>query len=135
MSRHDGIKRRLGEVRLSAPSPDLRARVLAAAAPLVERRLTWSDRMWFSRGWRIAAASVFVVLLALNWWPPSRATMPDAEVNDPARATITAEAERLASELNMTVEERTLVEEQLLRQFEAERRRRLQPVVNPEGGL
>jgi len=135
MSTHDGIERRLGEVRLSAPSADLRARVLAAAAPLVERRLTWSDRVWFSRGWRVAAASVIVVLLALNWWPPKRATMPDAEVNDTARATIAAEAERLASELNMTLEERTLVEEELLRQFEAQRRQRLEPVVNPEGGL
>ena len=46
------------------PSPDLRARVLRDAA-LAEHTVAWTDRIWFSRGWRISltAATVGAVLL------------------------------------------------------------------------
>lgn len=38
------------------PSPDLRARVLRDAA-LAGHPVAWTDRIWFSRGWRISLTS------------------------------------------------------------------------------
>ena len=35
------------------PSPELRARVLRDS-PLVECPVAWTDRIWFSRGWRLS---------------------------------------------------------------------------------
>ena len=48
------------------PSPDLRARVLRDGA-LVERPLAWTDRIWFSRGWRRSLAAATVGVIALGY--------------------------------------------------------------------
>jgi hypothetical protein len=52
------------------PTVDLRARVLAVAPP-VHHRVTWSDRIWFSRAWRIAAAAAVVSAIAIESLPGS----------------------------------------------------------------
>jgi len=48
------------------PSPDLRARVLRDGA-LVERPLARTDRIWFSRGWRLSLAAMTAGVLALGY--------------------------------------------------------------------
>jgi len=67
------IEKHLRQSRWPNPSPDLRARVLAAA-PRVVGAVTWSDRVWFSRGWRIAAAAVVVGVIAIDLMWPAMAT-------------------------------------------------------------
>ncbi len=62
------IERRLRQVRWPEPAPGLRARVLAAA-PIVDHRVSWSDRVLFSRGWRIAAAAAVIGAIALESVP------------------------------------------------------------------
>ena len=62
------IERRLRQSRGPAPAAELRARVLAAA-PIVDHRVTWSDRVWFSRAWRIAAAAAVVAAIAIESLP------------------------------------------------------------------
>lgn len=62
------IERRLRQGRWPEPGADLRARVLAAV-PIVNRRVTWSDRVWFSRGWRVAAAAAVVAAIAIESLP------------------------------------------------------------------
>jgi hypothetical protein len=48
-----------------APSPQLRDRVLSTgvvAAPTI----TWSDRIWFSRAWRLSALAIALGLVVLD---------------------------------------------------------------------
>jgi hypothetical protein len=59
------VERRVGEIQWPGPSPDLRARVLSTVA-IPERHATWSDRVWFSRGWRLAAAMAVMIALAVE---------------------------------------------------------------------
>jgi hypothetical protein len=49
-------------------SPDVRVRVMAAPMAVPES-ITWSDRLWFSRRWRLSAAAAAIVLVALNQLP------------------------------------------------------------------
>jgi hypothetical protein len=63
-----GIERRLRQSRWPEPSAELRARVLAAA-PIIDHRVTWSDRVWFSRAWRIAAMASVVGGIAIESLP------------------------------------------------------------------
>ena len=58
------IERRLRQARWPEPAAELRARVLAAA-PIVNRPVTWSDRVWFSRAWRVAAAAAAAAAIAI----------------------------------------------------------------------
>src|SRR5204863_9729088 len=44
---------------------DLRARVLSSAAIAAEP-ITWSDRMWFSRAWRLGALATVLVVVAFE---------------------------------------------------------------------
>ena len=48
------------------PSPELRARVLQDSA-LVERPLALTDRVWFSRGWRLSLAAATAGVIALGY--------------------------------------------------------------------
>ena len=57
------IERRLRDARWPEPAGALRVRVLAAAR-VADQRVTWSDRVWFSRAWRIAAAAAVVAAIA-----------------------------------------------------------------------
>jgi hypothetical protein len=59
------IESRLRQVAWPAPSIDLRARVLTAV-PAASPAVSWSDRVWFSGAWRLAAVAALVVLAALN---------------------------------------------------------------------
>jgi hypothetical protein len=49
------------------PSRDLRMRVLAAGQT-TSRAVLWSDRIWFSRGWRSAGATAAIVAIAVGFW-------------------------------------------------------------------
>ena len=79
------LKRRLRAVRWPSPSPELRTRV---AATVVRPQTTaWSDRVWYSRRWRIGMAGAALALVALNVWntpgtgtPASLTTLADVEV-------------------------------------------------------
>jgi hypothetical protein len=48
-----------------APSPGLRDRILSSAV-LAPTPVTWSDRMWFSRAWRMAAVATVLAVIALD---------------------------------------------------------------------
>lgn len=58
------IEDRLRQVSWPSPSAALRDRVLAIA--VVEQRVTWSDRIWFSRAWRLAAVGAAVAVAVLD---------------------------------------------------------------------
>lgn len=46
-------------------SPDVRQRVMSAPVAAVES-ISWSDRVWFSRTWRLAAAALVVLVIVLD---------------------------------------------------------------------
>lgn len=48
------------------PSPELRARVLATSVR--PRQISWSDRAWFSRTWRLGMAAAALAFVALDFW-------------------------------------------------------------------
>lgn len=68
------LEDRVRELNWPAPSEELRARVLAGAS-VQARVLSWSDRVWFSRPWRVSMAAAVLVLLGAqlitNWENPS----------------------------------------------------------------
>ena len=78
----DDIEQQLREAERQEPHRQLRARVLAAAAPLVRPDASRLERMWFSRTWRVAAVLAFFALAGLESassqlvappaWGPSR---------------------------------------------------------------
>jgi hypothetical protein len=49
------------------PDPGFRDRVLAAAVPAVRPSVAWEDRVWYSRGWRLAAVAVSLALVAAEF--------------------------------------------------------------------
>ena len=53
------IERAIRQVAWPDPAPDLRGRVLASAR-LAADGVTWADRIWFSRAWRLACAASVV---------------------------------------------------------------------------
>jgi hypothetical protein len=53
------------------PPAALRLQVLGVAAPLVRSAVSWSDRVWFSRRWRVAVAAVVVAVIALDFASPT----------------------------------------------------------------
>jgi len=59
------LQARLQAIAWPAPSPELRARVLAAG-PLIAPSIAWSDRLWFSRAFRVSLVAVGVGLLTLD---------------------------------------------------------------------
>ncbi len=61
------LEDRIRGVQWPAPSPALRDRTLSGA-PAATAPITWSDRVWFSRGWRMTAAAAGVVLTAASMW-------------------------------------------------------------------
>ena len=66
------LQERLRRATWAAPSPELRARVMTQANVVVAP-IVWTDRIWFSRGWRRGALGTAIVLLAIAVWPLSSA--------------------------------------------------------------
>ena len=64
MNRKD-IENRLRQISRPEPSPGLRDRVLSSAV-VGEQPITWSDRIWFSRAWRVAAVGAVLVIVVLD---------------------------------------------------------------------
>ena len=63
------------------PSSQLRSRVLATVV-VMPVRLTWSDRVWFSRGWRMAGVIAALAIVAAEF-----ASAPDRRgVSEPTPA-------------------------------------------------
>lgn len=59
------LEDRVREYQWPEISADVRQRVMSAGVAGAEP-ITWSDRVWFSRGWRFAAAAAVVVVIALD---------------------------------------------------------------------
>ena len=59
------LERQSRDTAWPALSSDLRTRVLAEAT-VVAPSITWSDRVWFSRTWRLGFTAAAFVLLAIN---------------------------------------------------------------------
>ena len=73
------LKRRLRSARWPSPSPELRARIEATAVR--PRESAWSDRMWYSRTWRLGMAAAGIALIALDYWAAPGTTSPTASTN------------------------------------------------------
>jgi hypothetical protein len=80
------LERRVRNMRSLEPSDLLGDRV-ASIDLMTAPRVTWSDRVWFSRGWRLAAATAAIAALAVGAIPdrsnggaitPSRQVLADA---------------------------------------------------------
>jgi hypothetical protein len=67
------IENRVRQITWPAPPDPLRARVLSAAT-LVTQPITWSDRVWFSRAWRLSAVATALLVIGLEL--QSSATRP-----------------------------------------------------------
>jgi hypothetical protein len=59
------IENRVRQIAWPAPSDTLRARVLSAAV-IAPDRITWSDRIWFSRAWRLSALTTALLVIGLE---------------------------------------------------------------------
>lgn len=59
------LEDRIRQVEWPATSQALRSRTLSAARVSAVAPISWSDRVWFSRGWRMTAAAAVVVLVGL----------------------------------------------------------------------
>jgi hypothetical protein len=89
MSQKD-IERLVRQITWPAPSASLRARVLSAA--VVEGdTVSWSDRVWYSRAWRLAAAGAALAILLIDQFSmsprsagpvPANRAIADANVID-----------------------------------------------------
>ncbi len=93
----DHTERQLLATGRPEPPSELRARVLAAAMPLVRADDSALDRLWFSPKWRIAVVISFVALAGVEV-VSNRAAAPTAvaenqPVATPARAVALAAAD------------------------------------------
>ena len=72
------IEERVRQLTWPVPSRGLRDRVVSAGAVVPRQSITWSDRMWFSRAWRLSAVAVTAVFVALEYLsgPPRVAGAP-----------------------------------------------------------
>lgn len=80
--RGSDVEHRIRQIPWVEPSPELRMRVVDAA-PAVGR-VTWSDRVWFSRAFRIAAAATVAGAIALESLLPP----PGIDTRDPSAAAV-----------------------------------------------
>ena len=125
----DDLEHKLLEAGRPEPRAEVRARVLAAAQPLVRRDCRRLDRIWFSRGWRLAAILVFGLIAALDALsgpPPSSPAMPNRPITDTDLA-----VEKAARTLGLT----SIEAEALTAQAVAAGRRSGAMPLNPEALL
>jgi hypothetical protein len=73
------VERRLRQVTWPEPSSELRARVLAEST-VRPQLIAWSDRLWFSRTWRLSMAALVIAVFTIRAWPGS----PAAASSDPS---------------------------------------------------
>ena len=85
------IETRLRQIAWPAPSADLRTRVLSAA-PVTSPAVSWSDRVWFSRGWRLAAVAVVLVAATVEY------------LSGPARSSVAVESPQAVAEASVIEE-------------------------------
>jgi hypothetical protein len=90
------IEARTRQISWPAPPADLRARVLSAA-PVTSPVVSWSDRVWFSRGWRLAAVAAVLILAVLeSMSAPARPPAVPASAQEAAEARFVDETARQA---------------------------------------
>ena len=65
------IERRLRQTTWLQPTAELRARVLSSAPVVAPPPVTWSDRIWFSRRFRVTAAATVAGLVAIELLLPA----------------------------------------------------------------
>jgi hypothetical protein len=97
---HEHIEDRVLDYRWPEISPDVRHRVMSA--PFVPAEpITWSERVWFSRAWRLSAAIAIVALIALDQLPAARPqhNTPPPQVMAEAQA-----IEEVATEVGLPVQ-------------------------------
>lgn len=58
------VEDRLRETSWPAPSANLRDRILSIA--VTAQPISWSDRVWFSRAWRLAAVGAALAVVVLD---------------------------------------------------------------------
>jgi hypothetical protein len=90
------IESRVRQIAWPAPPADLRARVLSAV-PATSPAVSWSDRVWFSRGWRLAAVAAVLILAVLeSLSAPTRSPAGSASAQEVAEASFIDETARQA---------------------------------------
>jgi hypothetical protein len=85
------VETRLRQVAWPAPPADLRARVLSAV-PVTSPAVSWSDRVWFSRAWRLTAVAVVLVAATVDY------------VSGPTRSSAAAESQQAVAEASFVDE-------------------------------
>lgn len=73
------IEDRLRRLGWPAPAPELRDRVLSSVV-IESLPITWSDRVWYSRAWRVSIAGAALVIVVLDQLAgaPARASVAPA---------------------------------------------------------
>jgi hypothetical protein len=71
----------------------LRARVLQDSA-IVERPVVWTDRIWFSRGWRLSLAVATSAVIALGYMSLTNTMATHPTVSEMARVAAIEETMR-----------------------------------------
>ena len=97
----DDLERSLLDAGKVQPGAEVRARVLAAAAPLVRPDRSQLDRIWFSHRWRMAAVLAALLLAVLNVVPAS-GTAPTLAAQAPRPADNTQAVVTAAREAGLT---------------------------------
>ena len=94
----DDLERSLLDAGKVQPGAEVRARVLAAATPLVRPDRSHLDRIWFSRRWRMAAVLAALLLAVLNAVSPNTAasTLAAQDVRPAGNTQVVAMAAREA---------------------------------------
>ena len=110
------VERGVREMRWPEPTEALRDRVMSSAA-LVASRVSWSDRVWFSRAWRLTAAtaaSAVIALASLPDRPDSRTAVASSQAIADARVVEEAGQEvGLSADLALSLSQRTLADARL----------------------
>jgi hypothetical protein len=47
-----------------------------AEATVRPQSIVWSDRLWFSRAWRVSMVAVVIAVLAIRAWPGPQGAVP-----------------------------------------------------------